>query len=399
MNHLKRLRAERHRDLRWRSHPNIKLKGFAGAYVLWSLDEVTHDGDRWEAGQAKNRGHAGGGRPLPSWAVVSEKELEPKKARKHLAMSVIVLAVALIFSVTILWAALSARGWISGPKPLKIGDTFSDCSSCPVMTVLSSGKFTMGFDGSETNKAETPAHDVIIRKSFAVSKFEITNGQYAEFLTAMLREEKYDQRYVLTNQGANGNPLLFRLRHYEVSPGFEKHPVTGVSWQGAQAYVRWLSSQTEDEYRLLTEAEWEYAARAGTTTKYYFGDEILKICEHGNIPDRSRLEKHSDWVVFRCTDGYSETAPVGSFAPNPFGLYDMLGNAWEWVEDCMHDNYDGAPTDGSAWLTGASCSTRVVRGGSYDVFPGSGLGRAQSEANNRIKSIGFRVARNVTISQ
>jgi sulfatase modifying factor 1 len=288
---------------------------------------------------------------------------------------------------------------LMGPaREFSPGDSFSDCDTCPMMTVLPAGNFVMGSPPEAQNQieAETPVHLVALPRRFAVGRFEVTNSQYAQFLSAMLREGRFDQRYVTTDRDDHNSPLLFRLRYYLVASGFENHPVTGVSWPGAKAYVQWLSTLTGNRYRLLTEAEWEYAARAGTQTKYYFGEDILKICEYGNIPDYSRLQKQQDWVVVRCTDGYSETAVVGKFKPNSFGLYDMLGNVWEWVEDCWHSGYYSAPSNGDPWTSGGECAKRVVRGGSFDMFHLSGsAARLASEANDRVKSIGFRVAREI----
>ena len=135
-----------------------------------------------------------------------------------------------------------------------------------------------------------------------------------------------------------------------------------MSWQGATAYAQWLTAKTGHRYRLLSEAEWEYAARAGTQSKFFFGDDLSQICEYGNVPDITRQQRHPDWAAVACTDGYSETSPVGKFKPNAFGLYDMIGNVWEWVADCWHNGYDGAPVDGSAWISGGICSNRVLRG-------------------------------------
>ncbi len=136
--------------------------------------------------------------------------------------------------------------------------------------------------------------------------------------------------------------------------GKRDRPVINVNWDDAQVYVRWLSTMTGKEYRLLSEAEWEYAARAGTKTAFYWGDEIDK--ENANC--------------YRCENEWSKvkTSPVGSFKPNPFGLFDMAGNVWQWVQDCWHEDYNGAPIDGSAWKTG-DCEKRVVRGGSWYYYP------------------------------
>jgi len=158
-------------------------------------------------------------------------------------------------------------------------------------------------------------------------------------------------------------------------------PVINVSWDNVQQYVGWISTMTGRPYRLLSEAEWEYAARAGTTTAFSWGDEIGKNNANCNGCG-------SEWDSRR-------TAAIGSFAPNPFGLYDMHGNVWEWVEDCLHTNYEGAPTDGSAWTAQGDCSRRVVRGGSWAGYPVSlrSALRFWYSADDHGNDLGFRVAR------
>ena len=163
--------------------------------------------------------------------------------------------------------------------------------------------------------------------------------------------------------------------------GRDANPVVFVNWDEAQQYVAWLSRMTGRPYRLLTEAEWEYAARAGTTTAYWWGDEIGK----GNA---NCLGCGSKWDA-------RQPAPVGSFKPNAFGLYDMHGNVWQWVEDCYHPNYAGAPADGSAWI-GQECSRRVVRGGSWS-YPIQSVRAAYrfrgTHLTGATATLGFRVGR------
>ncbi len=203
----------------------------------------------------------------------------------------------------------------------QVGDTFRDCEVCPEMVVLPAGKFTMGSPEEERGRDddEGPQHRVTILKPFAVGKYEVTLGQYAEFI----RETKHKAGNCDVPIGKSWN-----------DPGFEQsndHPVVCVSWDDASTYAYWLSMKTGHEYRLLTEAEWEYAARAGTTTAYHFGRMLL-----GNQANY---------------DNNEGTVAVGSFPANAFGLHDMHGNVWEWVEDCWHDDYTDAPTNGSAWLS------------------------------------------------
>ena len=169
--------------------------------------------------------------------------------------------------------------------------------------------------------------------------------------------------------------------------GRGRQPVVDVSWEDAQQYVRWLSRETGEGYRLLSAEEWEYMARAGTQTGRYWGNDESRQCSYANGDDDD----------VECSDGFeSSTAPVGSFRANAWGLYDVLGNVWEWTEDCWNDDYSGAPADGSARRTG-DCSHRVLRGGSWDDWPGNlrSANRYWFSAGNRDSGLGFRVARTI----
>ena len=155
------------------------------------------------------------------------------------------------------------------------------------------------------------------------------------------------------------------------SPGYEQdgsHPVTCISWQDAREYTRWLSRETQQTYRLLSASEWEYVARAGNSSVNVWGADNATACRSANVADHSAEEKYPGWQVFDCRDNYVHTAPVGTFTPNTFGLYDMAGNLFEWVADCWNSDYRGAPTDGTAWASG-NCSRRVLRGGSWYSRP------------------------------
>ena len=283
------------------------------------------------------------------------------------------------------------------------GTSFRDCSNgCPEMVVVQQGRFTMGAPAGEEERENlpkerrghsVPQHLVTIRHKFAIAKFDVTRDEYAQFVAETNRPDP-DSCVTLNASGTfiatNGN------WH---SPGFPqtgRDPVVCVGWDDAQAYVSWLSAKTGHVYRLPTEAEWEYAARAGTTTARYFSDNPAEFCRHTNVGDLDYGEQHpGDSGVLACRDGYAFTSPVGSFPPNQFGLYDMLGDVMNMTEDCWNANYSGAPIDGAAWLTG-ECSRRVVHGGSWDMD----LSGARS-ANRRIgvltshrnTSLGFRVAR------
>ena len=159
-----------------------------------------------------------------------------------------------------------------------------------------------------------------------------------------------------------------------------------VSWDDAWRYADWLTDQTGEEYRLPSEAEWEYVARAGTETAWYWGDSESEQCRYANGRDDS----------VSCSDGYENMAPVGSFQPNGFRLYDVLGNAWEWVDDCWNRDYEGAPFDGSAWY-GGDCSDRVLRGGSWNIQPDNlrSAYRGWFQAGVRRRYNGFRLARTI----
>ena len=243
---------------------------------------------------------------------------------------------------------------------LKPGDSFKECArDCPEMIVVPAGSFTMG--GSEND--ELPEHTVTFAKPFAVAKHEVTFADWDACVAG------------------NGCDAWAPSDH---GWGRGPQPVIDVSWDDAQHYVAWLSRLTGKRYRLLSEAEYEYAARAGTTTLYPWGDDIKR---NGNAMASCR-GCGSKW-------DNSRVAPVGSFPPNNFGLYDMAGNVFEWTEDCYHESYNGAPADGSAWVGGGDCKHHAVRTGS-GVQPPLLLRSAWRNwgaPNDRRNDMGFRVAR------
>ena len=279
--------------------------------------------------------------------------------------------------------------------PLRSGTSFRDCTGCPEMVVVSAGEFTMGASDDVTNAR--PVRDVRVAR-FALGRYEVTRNQYAAFLSATSYVAG-DGCYVNDDQG---NAIWDATASWR-TPGFdqgEDHPVVCVSWRDAQAYLRWLSEGTGREYRLPSEAEWEYSARAGTRTRWYWGRSATLQCVLSNGGDRTldlRLVNWR-WAVAACQDDAAYTAPIGSYEPNAFGLSDMLGNVWEWTEDCWHENYRGAPRDGSAWTSGGDCRSRVLRGGSWQDSPR----RLRSDLRNRydagrrsLSNVGFRVVRTI----
>jgi len=272
----------------------------------------------------------------------------------------------------------------------------------PEMVRIPSGKFRMGSPETEEGRAsdEGPQHEVAISRPFALSRYEITVGQFRQFVEdagyRTTAEKNGKGCYVWNADKIVAEQLPERRWN---NPGFQQsddYPVVCVSWDDAEAYVAWLSGQSGKPYRLPTEAEWEYAARAGTTTARFYPDE--QQCKHANgLGQEGKSIAAPGWVLAECADGYLHTAPVGSFNQNQYGLFDMLGNVLEWTQDCWHDNYNKAPGDGSAWLEqdSGNCNRRVVRGGSWFNFPQYLRSANRSWINTDAASdfLGFRIAR------
>ena len=245
---------------------------------------------------------------------------------------------------------------LSAGAERKPGEVFRDIdepSWCPEMVVIPPGTFMMGGD------EEGPQHEVRIAHRFAVGRYPVTFEEYDRFARKTGRGRPDDRNW-----------------------GRGRRPVVHVSWDDTQAYVKWLSKETGQPYRLLSEAEWEYACRAGTTTRYSWGDDPP-------TPEQANFSAN-----------IGKTSEVGSYPPNPWGLYDMHGNVWERVEDCWNESYEGAPKDGSPWTSG-DCSRRVVRGGSWDFEPRilRSAYRSMSLSGDRVSYLGFRVARTLSRSE
>jgi len=271
------------------------------------------------------------------------------------------------------------------------GEVFSDCPECPRLVVLPPGEFMQGSPDSEAGRqaSEGPAHPVLIEYPFALGQFEVTLAEFGRFAEEtgyrMDRCRSYDGEWNIENAS---NWL---------APGFaqdEDHPVTCVSWSDAMAYVAWLSQKTGATYRLPSESEWEYAARAGSELSRPWAGDTRLACGSANVADLVAEDRFPGWDVHDCADGYVYTAPAGSFRGNSFGLYDTMGNAFEWVADCWRDSYAGASSDGKAWTTG-DCNSRVLRGGSWFSMPGfvRSAFRNRFGEHERSASFGFRVAR------
>ncbi|MDR4518796.1 MAG: formylglycine-generating enzyme family protein [Nitrosomonas sp.] len=276
----------------------------------------------------------------------------------------------------------------------------------PTMVAIRPGRFLMGSPDNETGRfdAEGPQHEVTISKPFAISRCEVTVGQFRQFVedTDYHQGEPYMTTVEQSGKGCYAwvnNNWQQQPEHHWKNPGFDQtdnHPVVCVSWDDAQAYVQWLSRRTGAQYRLPTEAEWEYAARADTVTARFYRDDLQ--CDYANgLGQEGKMIADSGWTLAECNDVHVYTAPMGSFGENHFGLFDMLGNAWEWTQDCWHENYNNAPRDGSVWLEadGGDCDRRVVRGGSWSNDPQflRSAYRYRSGTDNADVSVGFRIAR------
>jgi len=242
----------------------------------------------------------------------------------------------------------------AGPTAAKPGDVFRDCPDCPEMVVVPAGDFDMGSTESEFEK---PVHRVTVTKAFAIGRREVTF-------------EEWDQ---CAATGACYRPD-------DHGQGRGDRPVTDVSWRDAKAYIEWLSQKVGKTYRLPSEAEWEYAARGGTKSTFWWGRTV-----------GARFANCRG-----CGSSSQQTAPTGSFAANPFGLFDTAGNAAEWVEDCWNDSYRGAPREATAWTAG-QCGWRVLRGGSFDSDPRyvRSAARFRYDVDVRYYANGFRVARDL----
>jgi len=245
-----------------------------------------------------------------------------------------------------------------GAARLVPGQTFKDCDVCPEMVVVPAGQFTMG--SNSRHKYENPARQVIITRPFAIGVYEVT----------------FDEWEACFNEGG-----CTRMPD-DHKWGKGRRPVMNITWHDTKPFVEWLSRKTGFSYRLPSEAEWEYAARAGTETAFWWGDEVGK-----NLANCRDCE--SKWSK-------KGSAPVGSFAPNPFGLYDVHGNQWEWVEDCWYPNHEEATDDGSARVE-EGCRFRTMRSGSWYYFSKNMRSAWRFKNDARVKSYGisFRVLREI----
>jgi formylglycine-generating enzyme required for sulfatase activity len=276
--------------------------------------------------------------------------------------------------------------------PRKPGAAFRDCPECPQMVVIPAGDFSMGASATDLERTpeEGPPRVVRIETPFAIARTEVTVAQFRRFVRATKRNIAgcafWDGKKFANEADRNWEAPKY--------PQENNHPVVCVSWLDATAFVDWMSKETGKHYRLPTEAEWEYAARGGTRSSRFWGDSPAEACAFANVHDRSARQNFPQVPIHECDDGHMYTAPVGSLRPNSFGLHDMLGNVWELTADCWNANYVGAPTNGSAWITG-ECTRRVTRGGGWLYGPRlvRSAVRVSTIAGGRNFHVGFRIAR------
>ena len=323
---------------------------------------------------------------LPSQdSELTEASRPPSPATVHRTAPWLAAVVAGSLVVTgLVWVAMQRSA----------GDRFRDCPECPEMVVVPAGSYRMGSPPYEQGRHEHegPVREVTIAGPFAIGRYEVMVAEFARFVN----ETGYSAGSSCWTY--EGDDYTIRAGRRWRNPGFAqsgRHPVACVNWNDAQAYVAWLSRETGEEYRLPSESEWEYAARAGTATARYWGEGESGQCRHANGADASGKERYLGLVTAAsCRDGHVHTAPAGSFAANGWELHDMLGNVWEWAEDCWNGSYAWAPSDGSAWESGV-CAVRVLRGGSWVSSPSDlrAADRNASFTRSRDVDYGFRVAR------
>lgn len=304
----------------------------------------------------------------------------------------VLAATAAVFSLSLVSAASAAEVSVSP------GAVFQDCADCPEMVVIPPGSFTMGYDGGVSEERyEGPVRDVTIDYAFALASKEVTQGEYAQFVAstghvsgtgcAIWNGETWHH-----TEGAD-----WRDPGYGRDP-YPNEPVACVTWRDVKAFTLWMTAKTGKPYRLPSEAEWEYASRAGIEGPYAWGDDPNGGCDVANHYDVSGTNPNLPHVPVTCDDGFAMVAPVGSLKPNGFGLYDMIGNVWEWVEDCYLVPIPLEPTDGSPVQVPGQCDRRAVKGGAWSsslswqrpTFRGR-------DPEDRISHIfGFRLARDLT---
>ncbi|HEY8698806.1 MAG TPA: SUMF1/EgtB/PvdO family nonheme iron enzyme [Rhizomicrobium sp.] len=335
--------------------------------------------------------------------------------RRYLLWGLPVAFLVVAGAIYALWPARNqvATATIPGASPriaqggavsdLPTGAVFKDCADgCPEMVIVPPGYFAMGSPRSQSDDPrlrrpgvlddETPQHEVLIGRRFAVARYDVTRAEFARFAAATNRPPD-PSCYTLTHTGLFVETIGANWQH----PGFEqsgRDPVVCMSLRDADDYAAWLARRTSKPYRLLSEAEWEYAARASSNAAKPAQPSGPCAVLNGADADYHRRFPGDEYADADCHDGYSATSPVGHFPANAFGLFDMQGNVAQWTADCYHASYDGAPVDGSAWVS-SDCIRRIVRGGHWaaDSRDIRFTLRGQGDPSSRYSANGFRVAR------
>ena len=319
----------------------------------------------------------------------------------------------LIRSLSLFLVLASPVTIASGPdqdSPVS-GSTFRDCRECPLMVVIPAGTYMKGSPQDEPGRFDDRRnHDEddlpgpggsqveVSVSRFALGAFEVTNGEFQTFV----EETGYEMPggcWTHLHGDGTWNRYPEATWNQLGRPFDETQPASCIDWHAASAYTRWLSLRTGAPYRLPTESEFEHALRAGSTTRYHFGDDQEALCRYGNVIDAALNAIYPSAPTLQCDDGYAYAASVGQFEPNAFGVYDMTGNVFEWLADCYEPSYANAPTDGSALLADP-CEARSIRGGSWAYHLSSlrSADRSDDPPDALFDGVGFRVARHLDVA-
>ncbi len=273
------------------------------------------------------------------------------------------------------------------------------------MVVIPAGTFLLGTDPRIAIATEIPAElnpvRIRIERAFALGRYEISRAEFAEFArdTGIAQRVIQCRTWVETSQAFRDLDTTWDKPNIPSSPG-ARHPATCLDWHDAMNYAAWLAKRTGQPYRLPSEVEWEYAAKAGSSTLRSWGNSADQGCAYANVNDRRTAARYPlAWTVVNCDDGFADVAPVGSLKPNAFGLYDMIGNVWEWIEDCAGLTYVGRPTQQRAWVWDGGCKRRIQRGGGWITGPERSRSGMHSDGDDQDRAdfAGMRVARDLTV--
>jgi formylglycine-generating enzyme len=334
----------------------------------------------------------------------AERRAQPTHRSGGARLVALALTLALALSLT------TGDAWSATSDSALARASFRDCPQCPTMVRVPAGRFTMGAPESESQNRRFgwggPPIEVRIRRPFAMARTEITRGQFAAFVADTGYAPDGRCRSIWEKRLPEGARPDWRDPLWPDGSGTsDEHPVVCIGHTDAEAYAAWLTRKAEGRrrYGLPSEAQWEYAARAGTRTARYW-DGVAnplgaagEVCRHANVGDRRYGALFPEFPTFDCDDGFAFTSPVGQFAPNRFGLYDLLGNVWEWVSDCVTADLSNHPRDGRAVdvaIPGADCSKRAMRGAGFpsaDFYLRATTRGGDPVPRTRLVVIGFRV--------